>query len=81
MRASVWEEANAPFLVMRPPVTLAQFEATKREIAAGWRLQNGVEVVGNPHLIRAMQDIKPLPWKCIGFGLLVALMAWWALSA
>ncbi len=62
-------------------VTLAEHEAMKREIAAGWRLQNGVDVVGNPHLIRAMQDIKPLPWKWIGFGALVALMAWWTLSA
>lgn len=37
MRASDWGDRNAPFFVMRPPVTLAQFEATKREIAAGWR--------------------------------------------
>ncbi|QHR72906.1 hypothetical protein sortsyn_41 [Escherichia phage sortsyn] len=36
MRASDWGDRNAPFFVMRPPVTLAQFEATKREIAAGW---------------------------------------------
>ncbi|QHJ80411.1 MAG: hypothetical protein [Bacteriophage sp.] len=65
----------------RSPVTLAQHEATKREIAAGWQLKPGVEVVGPPHLIRAMQDMKPLPWKWIGFGALVALMAWWTLSA
>ena len=36
VRASDWGDRNAPFFVMRPPVTLAQFEATKREIAAGW---------------------------------------------
>lgn len=38
MRASGWGDRNAPFFVMRPPVTLAQHEATKREIAAGWRV-------------------------------------------
>lgn len=36
MRASDWGDRNATFFVMRPPVTLAQHEATKREIAAGW---------------------------------------------
>lgn len=35
VRASDWGDRNVPFF-MRPPVTLAQFEATKREIAAGW---------------------------------------------
>ncbi|KLQ32562.1 hypothetical protein ABR33_06105 [Enterobacter bugandensis] len=39
MRASTWGDRNAPFIVIPPPVTLAQFEASKREIAAGWRLQ------------------------------------------
>lgn len=38
MRASDWGDRITPFLVIRPPVTLAQHEATKREIAAGWRV-------------------------------------------
>lgn len=78
MRASTWGDRNAPFIVIPPPVTLAQFEASKREIAAGWRMSNGVEVVGPPGLIRAMQEIKPLPWKWIGFGALVAALALWS---
>lgn len=41
-------------------------------------MSNGVEVVGPPGLIRAMQEIKPLPWKWIGFGALVAALALWS---
>lgn len=67
----------------RPPVDL---EAVKRRLRSEGVLgtlttANGVEVNGPPGLMAALADVKPLPWKWIGFGALVAGLALWSWMA
>lgn len=79
----------------RPPVVVRPYDwymAEAREAARAQRAEtearerrmttpNGVEVNGPPGLMAALAEVKPLPWKWIGFGALVAVMAYWVLSA
>ena len=52
-------------------------EGAERD-AARYRTPNGVEVSGPPGLMAALAEVKPLPWKWIGFGALVAGLALWS---
>ncbi|QBZ71616.1 hypothetical protein HOV35_gp51 [Escherichia phage Sortsne] len=69
--------------INRPPVDL---DAVKRRLQAEgvfgtMTTSNGVEISGPPGLMAALADVKPLPWKWIGFGALIVAMGWWVLSA
>lgn len=54
-----------------------QRERYREQELASMTTPNGVKVQAAPLLVAAMQDVKPLPWKWIAFGALVAVMAIW----
>lgn len=81
------EWLHRPALVARPwtwyELEAARINAEQRaEVAerdaARFRTPNGVEVSGPPGLMAALADVKPLPWKWISFGALVAGLALWS---
>lgn len=67
-----WYQAEAARLAAEQRADVAE-----RDLAR-MTTPNGVRVQASPLLMAAMKEVKPLPWKWIAFGALVAGLALWS---